>query len=197
MFVLAHLSDPHLSPFLRPRLVELFGKRALGMINWQLRRRHEHRVEVLDAVLADMAAQKPDHVAVTGDLVNIALPGEFAPARAFLARVGPPEKVSFVPGNHDAYVREALAHSHGHWGEYMRGDTRDGKAPPPGEFPYVNRRGAVALIGVSTAVPTGPFLATGEIGPQQLARLDRELERLGTERLFRAILLHHPPSAVG
>src|SRR5690606_12283447 len=122
MFVLAHLSDPHLPAVPRPRLVELASKRGLGLVNWHLRRRHEHRAEVLDALLNDLDAQAPDHIAVTGDLVNVALPGEFATARAFLERLGPPERVSFVPGNHDAYVRAALAHSHTHWSHYFAGD---------------------------------------------------------------------------
>ena len=38
MFVLAHLSDPHLGPVPMPRFAELTGKRALGFVNWQRRR---------------------------------------------------------------------------------------------------------------------------------------------------------------
>jgi 3',5'-cyclic AMP phosphodiesterase CpdA len=192
MFVLAHLSDPHLSAVPRPRLIELAGKRTLGLVNWQLRRRHEHRAEILDALLEDLASQAPDHIAVTGDLVNVALPGEFAPARAFLARLGPPERVSFVPGNHDAYVRAALAHSHTHWSHYFAGD----EPAPDGTvaFPYLQRRGPLAIIGVSTALPTGPFMATGRIGAEQLIRFDHLLARLDGEDVFKVVLLHHPPA---
>jgi 3',5'-cyclic AMP phosphodiesterase CpdA len=193
MFVLAHLSDPHLAAIPRPRLVELASKRGLGLVNWHLRRRREHRSEVLDALLADLKAQGPDHIAVTGDLVNVALPGEFASARAFLERLGPPERVSFVPGNHDAYVRAALAHSHAHWSHYFAGDE-----PAPGgavAFPYLRRRGPLALIGVSTALPTGPFMATGRIGAEQMRRLDHVLADMPADA-FRVVLLHHPPVAV-
>ena len=49
-----------------------------------------HRREVLDALVADLQAQRPDHIAVTGDLVNIALEAEFAPARAWLESIGTP-----------------------------------------------------------------------------------------------------------
>ena len=45
MFVLAHLSDPHLSPLPTPRLRELTGKRLLGYLNWRRSRRDEHRPE--------------------------------------------------------------------------------------------------------------------------------------------------------
>jgi 3',5'-cyclic AMP phosphodiesterase CpdA len=192
MFVLAHLSDPHLSTIPRPRLIELAGKRGLGLVNWHLRRRRKHRADVIDALLGDLAAQAPDHIAVTGDLVNVALPGEFAAARAFLDRLGPPERVSFVPGNHDAYVRAALAHSHTHWSHYFAGDASS--LDTTNAFPYLRRRGPVAIVGVSTALPTGPFMATGRIGGAQLARLDRMLADLPQD-VFRAVLLHHPPVA--
>ena len=43
MFVLAHLSDPHLGPVPTPRLAELAGKRALGFLNWHRKRRAIHR----------------------------------------------------------------------------------------------------------------------------------------------------------
>ena len=105
MFVLAHLSDPHLGPLPRPRLAELASKRLLGFVNWHLRRHACHRPDVLDALIADVSAAAPDHIAITGDLINIALEEEFGPARAWLDRVGAPDRVSFVPGNHDIYVR--------------------------------------------------------------------------------------------
>jgi 3',5'-cyclic AMP phosphodiesterase CpdA len=188
MFVLAHLSDPHLGPLPQPRLAELVGKRATGFINWRRKRRLIHRGDVLARVVADLEAQAPDHIAVTGDLVNIALAGEFAPARRWLAALGGPADVTLVPGNHDAYARRAAQQPQLHWGDYMRGD--DG-----GQFPFVRRRGPLALIGLSSAVPTAPFLATGRLGAEQVARLAAILERLGHEDCFRVLLIHHPPTS--
>src|SRR2546425_1142151 len=104
-FTLAHLSDPHLPPLPAARLRDLAGKRALGYLNWTRNRHKYHRREVLDALVADMQAERPDHVAVTGDLVNLALDAEFTPAQAWLQSVGQPQHVTVVPGNHDAYVR--------------------------------------------------------------------------------------------
>src|ERR1700728_4520864 len=102
-FTLAHLSDPHLPPLPRPRLSELAGKRAFGYLNWTRNRHRYQRRDVLDVRLSDLQAQVPDHIAITGDLVNLALEAEFAPARAWLERVGSPERVTAVPRNHDAY----------------------------------------------------------------------------------------------
>ena len=55
MFTLAHLSDLHLA--LRPRPIELAGKRGLGFINWHRKRKYIHRVEVLDAIIRDLKAR--------------------------------------------------------------------------------------------------------------------------------------------
>ena len=104
-FTLAHLSDPHLPPLPSLRLRDLAGKRALGYLNWTRNRRNVHKRDVLDALVSDLQAQKPDHIAITGDLVNLALEAEFAPSRAWLESVGAPDRVTVIPGNHDAYVR--------------------------------------------------------------------------------------------
>src|SRR3954469_22002235 len=149
-FVLAHLSDPHLPPLPPPSRRELAGKRALGYLNWTRNRHAIHRREVLDAIVADMQAQHPDHIAVTGDLVNLALEAEFAPAHAWLAGLGRPDRVSVIPGNHDAYVRATRHHFAATFGDFMRGDAA--AASDPVRIPFLRRRGPLALIGVSSAV---------------------------------------------
>jgi 3',5'-cyclic AMP phosphodiesterase CpdA len=184
MFTLAHLSDLHLaSP--RPRLAQLMSKRGLGFINWQRKRKNIHRPEILDAVTRDLKSQSADHIAVTGDLVNLSLPDEYARARGWLETVGSPRGVTVIPGNHDVYVRGVEQSPAAFWGDYMRGD--DGLD----RFPFVRRRGDVALIALSSGVPTGPFMATGRLGPQQMARLAEALDQ--TRGTFRVVLIHHPP----
>ena len=187
MFTLAHLSDPHLAPLPAPRATELIGKRVTGYLNWQYRRRFIHDAAVLAKIVADLKAQKPGHIAVTGDLTNIALGQEFVRGRAWLATLGAPAEVTVIPGNHDAYVRAAAHEPERCWGAYMRGD--DGA----GGFPFVRRRGPLALIGLSTAVPTAWGLATGRLGEAQCARLGETLVALARENIFRVVLIHHPP----
>jgi 3',5'-cyclic AMP phosphodiesterase CpdA len=187
MFALAHLSDPHLAPLPEARWSELIGKRATGYINWQRNRRYIHDTTALAAIVADVKAQTPDHIAVTGDIANIALTAEFPRGRDWLENLSSAHEVTFVPGNHDIYVREAASFAARHWGAYMCDD--DGI----GGFPFVRRRGNIALIGLSTGVPTAPFLATGWLGTKQLAELAATLNKLKTENLFRVVLIHHPP----
>src|SRR5882724_12236995 len=98
MFVLAHLSDPHLAPLPRLRPLELLSKRGLGYINWLRKRRRIHRADMLARIVTDLKARKPGHIAVTGDLVNLSLSNEFAPACAWLAGLGDANAVTVVPG---------------------------------------------------------------------------------------------------
>jgi 3',5'-cyclic AMP phosphodiesterase CpdA len=187
MFTLAHLSDLHIA--LRPQLLQLAGKRGLGYINWHRGRKYIHRRETLAAITADLNATAHDHVAVTGDLTNLSLPNEYAAARTWLEMLGPPHDVTVIPGNHDAYVSAALGGPEKAWGDYMRGD--DGA--PSGTFPFVRRRGLIALIALSSGLPTGPFMATGRLGDAQLSRFAQALEQ--TAGLFRVVLIHHPPES--
>ena len=187
-FTLAHLSDPHLPPLPAARLRDLAGKRALGYLNWRRNRHKYHRREVLDALVSDLQAERPDHIAVTGDLVNLALEAEFAPARAWLESVGAPDRVTVIPGNHDAYVRVTQHRFAEAWGSYLDGDA----APGGVTFPSLRRRGPLALISLSSAVPTPPLMATGRLGRAQLDALERMLAGLSGEQAFRVLLIHHP-----
>ena len=186
MFTLAHLSDIHLSPLPPAHVLDLCSKRITGYLNWQRKRRFVHDPAVLGTIVADLKAQRPDHIAVTGDISNIGLEAEYAAGRGFLDALGKPDAVSFVPGNHDIYVAECARFAARAWGPFMTGDAGE-------TFPYVRRRGPLAIIGLSTGVPTAPFQATGEIGDSQLGALSTLLDRLRGEHLFRVVLLHHPP----
>ena len=187
MFTLAHLSDPHLAPLPAPSWRELIGKRATGYVNWQRNRRFIHDATVLARIAADIKTQAADHIAVTGDIANIGLAAEFSRGRDWLEDLGSAPDVTFVPGNHDIYVRESAGFAARQWGAYMCDD--DGV----GGFPFVRRRGNVVLIGLSSGVPTAPFLATGWLGATQSAELAITLNKLRNEDVFRVVLVHHPP----
>lgn len=196
MFTLAHLSDVHLGDVGIPWPGALLSKRFLGFLSWHLRRKSIHVAPVLNALVADLQARRADHIAVTGDLVNISLPDEFQRADAWLARLGPPTDVTVIPGNHDAYVPIAWKRSLGLWAAYMAGLQPDGAERPaagPSDFPFLRRRGPLALIGVSTAEPMPPHMAAGRIGPLQLARLVTLLKTTRGQSLCRVVLIHHPP----
>lgn len=171
------------------------NKRLTGVLNWHRSRATIHSMAVLDAIIADIAAHRPDHVALTGDLVNVGYPPEFPIAAARLAPLGNPEDVSIIPGNHDAYVRGSLPAMEKHFAPFMRGDGADADAPL--RYPFLRVRGRIALIGVNTGVPTPPFFATGTLGRPQREALARMLKETREQGLFRVLMIHHPPLGRG
>jgi len=200
---IAHLTDVHLGPIagFTPRYWNL--KRGLGWLNWMRKRRHYHLRDALDRIVADLVAQRPDHIAVGGDLCNIGLPHEHAAALEWLEMLGSPERVSVVPGNHDIYARLGRDPGVGRWARYMEHDARGAlfrdrpdkpdRLDSSAGFPFVRMLGGVALVGVNSALPTPPGAAWGRVGAAQLARMRGVLDRLGAAGLFRLVLIHHPP----
>jgi 3',5'-cyclic AMP phosphodiesterase CpdA len=198
MFKLAHLSDPHLAPLPRARLKELFSKRLSGFLSWHLNRRRIHSPLALRLVLDDIKANAPDHVALTGDLVNIALPDEYENACRWLAEFGGADWITLVPGNHDAYMGDICWQGIGQWRSYLTGDMPVGGASPTIgglAFPFVRIRQYVAMIGVSTATPTGVGMAWGMLGPEQIKSLRLALAETRRRGFYRVLLIHHPPLA--
>ncbi|MEQ1695148.1 MAG: metallophosphoesterase [Hyphomicrobiaceae bacterium] len=190
---LAHLSDVHL-PLpggLPARYLNV--KRTLGWLNWQRKRRFVHTREAVDALVTDMKAQALDHVLVSGDLVNIGLPDEYAAARDWLASVGPPEWVSVVPGNHDAYVAAEAGPGIALWAMYAASDEYGLRLGLSAGFPYVRKVGHVAIVGVNSGIATKPGSAVGEVGAVQRALLGDVLGQLGEASLVRVVMIHHPP----
>ena len=195
MFTLAHLSDIHLSPLPKVKSHQLFSKRLLGYVNWHRGRKYVHRRDVLDLLTRDVKEHSPDHIALTGDLTNLGLPQEFPATAAWLRQLGTPETVTVIPGNHDAYVRLHPDKATAHWRPFMEANDA-GQAlfkTPSAGFPFVRRFDDIALIALSSAVPTAPFVAAGWLGAEQRRAFADILDRIGQEGLFRVVLIHHPP----
>lgn len=188
---LIHVSDLHLC---RPDTAPwsaFRNKRLLSALSWKLRRSREHRPEVFDRLAEAAGRTAADLVAVTGDLTQLGLPAEFDRALEQLRRLGPPDKVFVIPGNHDALVTDVAAGLPAALSDYLAPEPPHG--PGPLEFPTLRTRGRIALIGLSSAHPTPPFSAAGSIGAGQLERLAGLLQSLGNRAMYRALLVHHPP----
>jgi 3',5'-cyclic AMP phosphodiesterase CpdA len=187
-FRIAVLSDPHLSPAVSPRFGELASKRALGWANWKRRRHLIHDPDTLSAITGDLKAQTPDHIVVAGDLTNLALSDEISAARLWLESLGPATDVTVIPGNHDAYVPGALSAVIQSWAPYLTSD--DGRIG----FPVLRRRGPMLLAGLSSAIASPPFRATGRVSR---AQLDELVSGFAHENGFRLVAIHHPVLMAG
>jgi 3',5'-cyclic AMP phosphodiesterase CpdA len=144
-------------------------------------------------MVKDMKDFSPDHIVVTGDITNIATPAEFEASRRWLESLGDAACVTVIPGNHDACVAVPWDKSLAHWMPFMTDDAA--QLGSHGDFPFIRRRGDVAFIGLTSAVPM-PITGTpaaGRLGGEQLGRLKVLLDKLGHDGLFRIVLIHHAP----
>jgi 3',5'-cyclic AMP phosphodiesterase CpdA len=197
-YLFAHISDTHLSTLENIRYRDLINKRLLGYLSWRSHRRKEHRADVLAALVRDLGQCRPQHTVITGDLTHLGMQSEFLEAARWLAGLGTPEQFTVIPGNHDTYVRSHWSQTFAHWLPYLASDAL--ATTPAGDlrnglFPSVRIRDHIAFIGLSSARPSAPFLAVGSLGRQQLQALSRILAETGERRLFRVVLIHHPPLA--
>lgn len=190
---LIHLTDPHLTSLERWRLADLRGKRWSGYLSWQRKRRHQLLRGMLDRLVDAALAESPAQVLVTGDLAHVGLPEEIAAARAWLERLGSPEQVFLVPGNHDVYARDSWTAVATNWRDYLGLPAGAERAGERDAYPVVRRLDGLWLAGVSSSIPTAPFLATGALGPEQLARLRSVLAEARAQQALVCLLIHHPP----
>src|SRR5581483_3050319 len=193
---IAHVSDLHvLSPFGAEWRSIVFNKRITSYANLLLQRGRVYRPEHLDRVLS-AAAERANHVVVTGDITNVSLASEYAEARRRLDRVAAAAEVTVVPGNHDIYL-PAVSHDGRFWrsfSPYLQSDLPElAVEVAAGRFPFIKLRGPLALIGLSTAVPRPPFVSAGWLGHGQLAALQSALAHPEVARRVPIVLLHHDP----
>ena len=122
-------------------------------------------------------ARKVDHVVITGDLTNLALEPEFDAVRALLeerARPRPDATSASSPATTTSTRAARCATQR--FTQYFARLHRE-RSPElarrhrrSGRFPFVKLRGPCAIIGLSSAVPRLPFVASGELGERAARR---------------------------
>lgn len=186
----AHISDLHVLELEGTTPVRFLNKRATGMINLVGPRRGQHDIAILEALVEDLSSEEVEHVLVTGDLTNLALESEFARARGLLEPIALYERLSVVPGNHDIYTRgsEREQRFERYFGDLMWPSETTASDRT---YPWYKDVNGVAVVGLCSARPRLPFIATGEIGGDQLDRLKLLAERHDFENRFTIVLVHH------
>ena len=199
-FCIAQLSDLHLFNPRNMKWQDFFSKRVLGYLSWRLHRQSEHQIDFMPALQKALTAAGVDHIAVTGDLTHLGHRADFESASQIMQQIGKPDSLTLIPGNHDAYIDEPWHDKIISLKAYISSDAGVGEnlltepgGQPLQKAPILRKRSKSALIGVSSACSTPPFMATGTIGRRQLENLGKMLHQTADEALFRLILIHHPP----
>jgi 3',5'-cyclic AMP phosphodiesterase CpdA len=190
--LIAHCSDLHLLSLAGARVCDFLGKRLTGGANLLLNRGGQFPIEVARALVADVNAQAPGHVVISGDLTNLALAGEFALVSSVIARLElPPAEITIVPGNHDYYSRSAAREDH--FARVLHPYLHSDLQPGPGRFPFARLRDGQAGIALCTAHPSAPLLAIGTLGARQRRQAEQLLAAEACRERFRLLVLHHAP----
>lgn len=142
-----------------------------------------HDARLAETLLADVEAQAPDLVVISGDFAQIGSRREFVAARAFLDRLSVP--VFAVPGNHDVPTRNVYKRFTDAYGRYRRYISDELE-------PFLEI-GPLAIAGINTArrVRPGWNWANGSIGRRQLAALEHRFAA-SDPGAVRIVVAHHP-----
>jgi 3',5'-cyclic AMP phosphodiesterase CpdA len=182
-----HTSDIHLLDLSGVSPWRYLNKRLTGRVNLALKRGRSHDPRLFQRMLELVPALSVDRVVLTGDLTNLALEPEFDLVQRTLRAAPVPATV--IPGNHDTYTRGSVRA--GRFESYLS-EFMEGERIARAAYPFLQRHGNLAIIGVSTAIASLPLYAVGQVGADQLARLGRLLDATQAEGLRRVVLIHHP-----
>jgi 3',5'-cyclic AMP phosphodiesterase CpdA len=134
---------------------------------------------VVEAVLQDLAASRPDLVVVSGDLTQRARRRQFQAARGFLDRL--PAPVLVVPGNHDIPLFDLPRRFLRPLDRYRRLVTSD--------LDPLFHDDEVAVLGVNTA--RSNVWKSGRLSHAQIEAIRVRLSPL-PPRVFKVLVTHHP-----
>ena len=137
---------------------------------------------VVEALVAELDAEKPDLIAVSGDLTQRARVREFQAARAFFDRL--PQPLLVVPGNHDVPAYPLTLRFAAPWRRWKRWVSTELE-------PIVRGEGFCA-VGVNSARRMGPYLdwSRGRISIEQLERTEALFAECS--KALHIVVAHHP-----
>lgn len=191
---LGHISDLHVLKIEHPRPWQYLNKRLVGGTNLLMKRSKSHSSSVVDRALNRMQNDyEVDHIAITGDLSNLALDSEFYESARILSGIpDAARRVSVIPGNHDYYTKEAAREQRfeRYFAPYIRSDLPGYRGDSA--YPYCHLRGDdVAIIGMNSAIPTPWLFATGRVDDEQLNVLGAMLDDPKVRHRYKVVMIHH------
>ncbi len=170
------------------------NKRLIGGTNLLVKRGKRHQVAVIEKALSRLDEIGVDHIAITGDLTNLALPSEFEAARRVVDAIsGGSDRVSIIPGNHDYYTADAERERRFEttFDAYLQSDLP--AYQQPSGYPFCHLRGDdVAIVGLNSGIPTLPLYATGRVRDDELVATEALLADPKVRDRFKVVMIHHP-----
>ena len=135
--------------------------------------------QVVEALVALAAQQRPDVVVLSGDITQRARPAQFRAAKAFVDRLGAP--VLAIPGNHDIALLDLWARLTRPYARYAAAFGADCEP--------VHETQDLLVIGVNTTRAWRH--KNGEVSTAQIDRV-AQLLAAATPRQLRVVVVHQP-----
>lgn len=187
---IVHFSDLHLNAWPQD-ISAVLDKRILGLANHLLRRRHQFHAAYVERAVARIRLLTPDLVVITGDITCVGSREEFALALKRLAPLLAPAlgfPCVYVPGNHDAYVRNAacvqsLQHAFG-----VLNNQRWEMDDLPAEMTFPGLR----VLVVNECRPTAPWQSSGRFTDSGRNRIRAWLEAPRKDGEKKILIGHFP-----
>lgn len=191
---LGHISDLHIFALEQTTPKRFLNKRLVGGTNILFNRGKSHSPQVVQAALDMLDSFGVDHIAITGDLTNLALEEEFRAAANVIDGITDAEsRVSVVPGNHDYYVPEIeqTGAFERHFERFQQSDLPSYQLETG--YPFCKFFGEdVALIGLNTGIASPPMFAVGKVDEKELRSLEQLLDDPKVRDRYKIVMLHHP-----
>jgi 3',5'-cyclic AMP phosphodiesterase CpdA len=139
------------------------------------------RTEIVDALLADVAALSPNLIVISGDLTQRASRRQFEAAHGFLARLPVPWVA--VPGNHDIPTMDPIARFTRPLSRFRRYVSRE-------THPFWMDE-EIAVFGINTARSWVWDWSHGRVSWNQMDAVRVAMHEVPADR-FRIVFAHHP-----
>jgi 3',5'-cyclic-AMP phosphodiesterase len=131
-----------------------------------------------------------DHYVISGDLTEIGSDGEYeAFAETLLGTGIDPDRVTLVPGNHDAYTSSTA------WARALEGPLRPFRAHAANEAGKVVEHDDLFIVPVDVTCVQAITRSAGELSDHVADALDRRFDDRALSRKPALVVQHHHPYA--
>ena len=188
---IAHLSDVHV----------LDSRPGRSRAGYAVRTRYlsmgrpltpELRLRKLQRALLVAKRSAADHVIISGDLTETGDAGEYSAfAEALHESELDPEKVTLVPGNHDAYATP------GAWQSAIEGPLAPYAGASAGAPGKVVERGDVCILPLDVSRHQHFTRSSGEVTTSMAEAIERRASDPSLKKRALLVVAHHPPFGRG
>lgn len=150
----------------------------------------EARLRKLGRALCAAREGGADHVVISGDLTELGTEAQLETFAEALHDSGiDPERITLVPGNHDAYTSEAT------WSRALAGPLAAFRRASAGAADAVNvfQRDGVAFLPLDVSCHQNIMRAAGELSTAQLDALESCIASVRSRADAVVLVLHHSP----